>query len=67
MSTGMGQVFNITKAGREPATHRGGFLLPNDIIGKLALGYEDPSVNGAEALGTNSWVDLSGKTPTLLD
>lgn len=162
----------ITKAGREPATHRGGFLstsevgvapypkvydmksltpevaaylqekfgklhvnsaengsgidevmsivsggpwtwfflLPNDVIGKLALGYvgldgmgwrisypglvphggyldsesglivahahgpknfvmryEDPSVEGAEVLGTNSWVDLSGETPRLLD
>ena len=86
------------------------FLLPNDVIGKLALGYvgldgpgwrisypgivphggyldsesglivahahgpknfvmryEDPSVEGAEVLGTNSWVDLSGETPRLLD
>jgi hypothetical protein len=86
------------------------FLLPNDVIGKLALGYvgldgpgwrisypgivphggyldsesglivahahgpknfvmryEDPSVEGAEVLGTNSWVDLSGEMPRLLD
>ena len=86
------------------------FLLPNDVIGKLALGYvgldamgwrisypglvphggyldsesglvvahahgpknfvmryEDPSVEGAGVLGTNSWVDLSGETPRLLD
>jgi hypothetical protein len=62
-----GQVFNITKAGREPATHRGGFLISNDVIGNLALGYEDPSVGGAEVLGPNSWIDLSGETPKLLD
>ena len=85
------------------------FLLPNDVIGKLNLGYvgldgpgwrisypglvphggyldpeyglvvahahgpknfvmryEDPSVEGAELLGTNSWIDLSGKIPKLL-
>jgi hypothetical protein len=43
------------------------FLLPNGVIGKLALGYEDPSVGGAEVLGPNSWEDLSGETPKLLD
>jgi hypothetical protein len=86
------------------------FLLPDDVIGKLTLGYvgldgpgwrisypglgphggyldseyglvvayahgpknfvmryEDPSVEGAKLLGTNSWIDFSGKTPKLLD
>lgn len=86
------------------------FLLPNDVIGKLTLGYvsldsagwrisypglvphggyldpeyglvvahahgpnnfvmryEEPSVQGAELLGTNSWVDFTGKVPKLLD
>jgi hypothetical protein len=86
------------------------FLLPDNVIGKLTLGhvgldgqawrisypglgphggfldseyglvvayahgpknfvmrYEEPSVNGAELLGTNSWIDLSGETPKLLD
>jgi hypothetical protein len=86
------------------------FLLPNDVIGKLTLGYvgldgpgwrisypglvphggyldpeyglvvahahgpknfvmryEDPSVEGAGLLGTNSWVDLSDEMPKLLD
>ena len=28
--------------------------------------YEEPSVCGAELLGTNSWIDFSGKTPKLL-
>ncbi len=86
------------------------FLLPDDVIGKLTLGYvgldgpgwrisypglvphggyldpeyglvvayahgpknfvmryEDPSVEGAELLGTNSWIDMTGKVPKLLD
>ncbi|MCF6293129.1 MAG: hypothetical protein L3J04_07030 [Robiginitomaculum sp.] len=86
------------------------FLLPDDVIGKLTLGsvglegpgwrisypglvphgayleseyglivahihgpknfvmrYEEPSVSGAKILGTNSWIDFSGKTPRLLD
>jgi hypothetical protein len=33
----------------------------------FVMRYEDPSVEGAELLGTNSWVDLSGETPKLLD
>ena len=33
----------------------------------FVMRYDDPSVEGAEILGTNSWVDLSGKTPRLLD
>jgi hypothetical protein len=86
------------------------FLLPDNVVGKLTLGhveltgqawrisypgliphgafinseyglvvayahgpknfvvrYEDPSVKGAKTLGTNSWIDLSGDTPKLLD
>lgn len=86
------------------------FLLPDNVIGKLTLGYvglddqawrisypglgphggfldadyglviayahgpknfvmryEEPSVTGAELLGTNSWIDLSGDAPRLLD
>jgi len=33
----------------------------------FVMRYKDPSVEGAEVLGTNSWVDLTGKTPKLLD
>ena len=33
----------------------------------FVMRYEDPSVEGTELLGTNSWVDLSGKIPKLLD
>ncbi|MBL4797546.1 MAG: hypothetical protein JKY50_09040 [Oleispira sp.] len=104
--TGIDEVMSLVSGG--PWTWF--FLLPNDVIGKLTLGYvgldgpgwrisypglvphggyldpeyglvvahahgpknfvmryEDPSVEGAEILGTNSWVDLSGKTPRLLD
>ncbi len=86
------------------------FLLPDDVIGKLTLGYvglngpgwrisypglgphggyldseyglvvayahgpknfvmryEEPSVRGAKLLGTNSWIDFSGKIPKLKD
>lgn len=86
------------------------FLLPDDVIGKLTLGYvgldgpgwrisypglvphggyldpeyglvvahahgpksfvmryEEPSVNGARLLGTNSWIDFSGESPALLE
>ncbi|NOY84663.1 MAG: hypothetical protein GXO96_07570 [Nitrospirae bacterium] len=86
------------------------FLLPDNVIGKLTLGhvgltgqawrisypgliphgaflnseyglvvayahgpknfvmrYEEPSVKGAKILGTNSWIDLSGDIPRLLD
>ncbi len=86
------------------------FLLPDDVIGKLTLGYvglngpgwrisypglgphggfldseyglvvayahgpknfvmryEEPSVEGAKLLGTNSWIDFSGEIPKLID
>lgn len=86
------------------------FLLPNDVIGKLTLGfvgqqgpgwrisypglgphggfldpeyglvvahahgpanfvmrYVEPSISGSKMLGTNSWIDLSGEIPKLLD
>jgi len=33
----------------------------------FVMRYEDPSVEGAELLGTNSWIDFTGKTPKLLD
>ena len=104
--TGIDEVMSIVSGG--PWTWF--FLLPNDVIGKLALGYvgldgmgwrisypglvphggyldsesglivahahgpkkfvmryDDPSVKGAEVLGTNSWVDLNGEAPKLLD
>ena len=32
----------------------------------FVMRYEDPSVEGAELLGTNSWIDFTGKTPKLL-
>ncbi len=86
------------------------FALPNDVVGKLTLGhvgvdgqawrisypglgphgayldpeyglvvayahgpknfvirYDEPSVEGAELLNTNPWIDFSGATPKLLD
>jgi hypothetical protein len=104
--TGIDEVMSIVSGG--PWTWF--FLLPNDVIGKLTLGYvgldgpgwrisypglvphggyldpefglvvayahgpknfvmryEDPSVEGAELLGSNSWVDLTGEIPKLLD
>ena len=33
----------------------------------FVMRYEDPSVSGAEMLGTNPWIDLSGEVPRLLD
>ncbi|KGJ95855.1 hypothetical protein [Thalassotalea sp. ND16A] len=33
----------------------------------FVMRYEDPSVAGAELLGTNSWIDFTGETPKLLD
>jgi len=29
--------------------------------------YEDPGVEGIELLDTNSWIDLTGMIPKLLD
>ena len=33
----------------------------------FVMRYEEPSVKNTELLGTNSWIDFSGKTPKLLD
>ena len=33
----------------------------------FVMRYEDPSVPSADLLGDNPWIDLSGKTPALLD
>ena len=33
----------------------------------FVMRYVEPSVMGAELLGTNPWIDLSGDTPKLLD
>ncbi|WP_338930491.1 hypothetical protein WEB32_01100 [Streptomyces netropsis] len=33
---------------------------------KFVMRYEEPSVEGAEALGTNPWIDFSGDAPRLL-
>jgi len=33
----------------------------------FVMRYEEPSIQGAKILGTNPWIDLSGKTPKLLD
>jgi hypothetical protein len=33
----------------------------------FVMRYEVPSVEGAEFLGTNAWIDFSGETPKLLD
>ena len=66
-----GQAWRISYPGLVP---HGGFLDSDyGLVVAHAHGpknfvmrYEDPSVKGAEILGTNSWVDLSGKTPKLL-
>ncbi len=34
---------------------------------KFVMRYEEPSVDGAQALGTNPWIDFSGDAPRLLD
>ena len=104
--TGIDEVMSIVSGG--PWTWF--FLLPDDVIAKLTLGYvalegtgwrisypglvphggyldpefglvvahahgpknfvmryDDPSVQGAHILGTNSWVDFTSETPKLLD
>lgn len=33
----------------------------------FVMRYEEPSINGAKLLGSNSWIDLSGEVPKLLD
>lgn len=33
----------------------------------FVMRYEEPSVEGAELLGTNSWIDFTGKAPKLLE
>ncbi len=33
----------------------------------FVMRYEEPSVMGTGVLGTNSWIDFTGKTPKLLD
>lgn len=33
----------------------------------FVMRYEEPSVEGTELLGTNPWIDFSGKNPKLLD
>ncbi len=53
----------------------GGFLDPeHGLVVAYAHGpktfvmrYDEPSVRGAKLLGTNSWIDFSGKIPKLLD
>jgi len=67
-----GQAWRISYPGLVP---HGGFLDPEyGLVVAYAHGpknfvmrYEEPSVDGAELLGTNSWIDLTGKTPKLLD
>jgi len=67
-----GQAWRISYPGLVP---HGGFLdAEYGLIVAYAHGpenfvmrYEEPSVNGSELLGTNSWIDYSGKTPKLLD
>ncbi|MFI1213517.1 hypothetical protein ACH4UV_38785 [Streptomyces sp. NPDC020802] len=34
---------------------------------KFVMRYEEPSVEGADALGTNPWIDFSGDAPRMLD
>lgn len=67
-----GQAWRISYPGIVP---HGGFLdAEYGLVVAYAHGpknfvmrYEEPNVNGSELLGTNSWIDFSGKTPNLLD
>ncbi|MBL4568069.1 MAG: hypothetical protein JKY85_08760 [Porticoccus sp.] len=67
-----GQAWRISYPGLGP---HGGFLDSEyGLVVAYAHGpknfvmrYEEPSVKSAEILGTNSWIDFSGKTPRLLD
>ncbi|CAH9058528.1 hypothetical protein PSECIP111854_02220 [Pseudoalteromonas sp. CIP111854] len=66
-----GQAWRISYPGLVP---HGGFLDSDyGLVVAYAHGpknfvmrYEEPSVKGAETLGTNSWIDLSGEKPKLL-
>ncbi|MCG9733759.1 hypothetical protein [Pseudoalteromonas shioyasakiensis] len=67
-----GDAWRISYPGLVP---HGGFLdTPYGLVVAYAHGpknfvmrYEEPSVEGAETLGTNSWIDFSGDIPKLLD
>lgn len=67
-----GEAWRISYPGLVP---HGGFLDPEyGLVVAYAHGpknfvmsYEEPSVEGAALLGTNSWIDLTGKTPKLID
>lgn len=66
-----GQAWRISYPGLGP---HGGFLDSDyGLVVAYAHGpknfvmrYEEPSIEGAEMLGTNPWIDLSGKNPKLL-
>lgn len=67
-----GEAWRISYPGLVP---HGGFLdAPYGLVVAYAHGpknfvmrYEEPSVEGTEVLGTNSWIDFSGDVPKLLD
>ena len=67
-----GQAWRISYPGLGP---HGAYLDPEyGLVVAYAHGpknfvvrYEEPSVEGAELLNTNSWIDFSGETPKLLD
>jgi len=67
-----GQAWRISYPGLVP---HGGYLDPEyGLVVAYAHGpknfvmrYEEPSVEGAQLLGTNSWIDFTGKTPILRD
>ncbi len=67
-----GQAWRISYPGLRP---HGGYLdAEYGLVVAYAHGpknfvmrYEEPSIEGAEVLNTNPWIDLSGETPTLLD
>lgn len=67
-----GQAWRISYPGLGP---HGGFLETEyGLVVAYAHGpknfvirYEDPSIEGAEVLNTNPWIDFSGEAPKLLD
>lgn len=70
--SGRGKAWRISYPGLVP--HGGFFDAEHGLVVAFAHGpehfvmrYEDPSVEGAETLGGNPWIDFSTRPPRLLD
>lgn len=67
-----GKAIRVSYAGLVP--HAAFIAAPHGLTVAHAIGpktfrmrYDDPSVAGAEILGTNPWIDFSGPVPTVKD